>query len=675
MSQFSFIFLLFFLVCSILGLIAFTTARRIESLLKSFPLNDLTFRVYQLEKQVAELQKILAATSTRSSSDSQAPAPSYAATPATPAAPPEPPKPHACAPSTFPQTPPPTLPPRPAQPLPRTPKEPSASDLEALIGGRWFNRIGIIALLFAVSYFLKLAFDNNWIGPAGRVSTGIFLGTLMLPWSEWLLTRGYTYFSEGIAGLGEATLFVSIWAGCQYYTLFTRQTGFAALVLVTIVMAFLALRRDSERIAFLSLLGGLLTPALMSTGENEQIMLFSYLLCLGAAALIVSWRRNWQSLLPLIFVGSHLYFWQWYDSFYHRALFLERTLVFASFFFLLYAAVPALRAFRHINLTNMDLFLVVANAIAYSAALFTLLWPADRWPLTLLFLLLAACHLTIAGLLPDSSSSGSPLPRFVYLGLAVIFFTLAIPTKFDGNTVTILLALEGGALACAGFSSHGALLRPAGYILLAIAAFRLLFQPPAAYAFLWNERFATYLLLIAGLLVPLWAASSSAVTSHLPQALSLPPNPSLDPSSGVGSSQRGIPFRSSPAAAESSAAEVASLSVAANFFALLALSIEFWDYLGRGSASPNHSLAQHLAISILWTCYAAALIAFGLLRQSALLRWQALALLGVVVGKVFLYDLASLDRAYRILSFLILGSVLLAVSFLYTRKQSRTGSP
>jgi uncharacterized membrane protein len=62
-------------------------------------------------------------------------------------------------------------------------------------------------------------------------------------------------------------------------------------------------------------------------------------------------------------------------------------------------------------------------------------------------------------------------------------------------------------------------------------------------------------------------------------------------------------------------------------------------------------------------------------RQSALLRWQALVLLGVAVAKVFVYDLASLDRVYRILSFFILGSVLLAVSFLYTRRQSRSGSP
>src|SRR3974390_2600241 len=80
MFQFSFIFLLFFFGASILGLIAFTTARRIESFLKSFPLNELTFRVYQLEKKVAELQKLIAPS-----------APPPAAAPVTPGPAPPPP--------------------------------------------------------------------------------------------------------------------------------------------------------------------------------------------------------------------------------------------------------------------------------------------------------------------------------------------------------------------------------------------------------------------------------------------------------------------------------------------------------------------------------------------------------------------------------------------------------
>ncbi len=41
--------------------------------------------------------------------------------------------------------------------------------LESRIGSQWFNRVGILAMLIGVAWFLKLAFDNHWIGPLGRV--------------------------------------------------------------------------------------------------------------------------------------------------------------------------------------------------------------------------------------------------------------------------------------------------------------------------------------------------------------------------------------------------------------------------------------------------------------------------------------------------------------------------
>ena len=43
----------------------------------------------------------------------------------------------------------------------------ASPDLESRIGSHWLNRIGISAVLIGVSYFLKFAFDNNWIGPTG----------------------------------------------------------------------------------------------------------------------------------------------------------------------------------------------------------------------------------------------------------------------------------------------------------------------------------------------------------------------------------------------------------------------------------------------------------------------------------------------------------------------------
>ena len=111
------------------------------------------------------------------------------------------------------------------------------------------------------------------------------------------------------------------------------------------------------------------------------------------------------------------------------------------------------------------------------------------------------------------------------------------------------------------------------------------------------------------------------------------------------------------------------MGVAINIYALAALSMELWDYFGRSQsleASPH--LAQQLSLSLLWICYGAALLFAGMKKQMSVLRWQALALIGIVVGKVFLFDLSFLDRFYRIVSFFVLGLALLAVSFLYQRK-------
>jgi len=53
----------------------------------------------------------------------------------------------------------------------------SGSDVEEMIAGHWLNYVGILAMAIAVAFFLKYAFDNNWIGPSGRVAIGVLIGT------------------------------------------------------------------------------------------------------------------------------------------------------------------------------------------------------------------------------------------------------------------------------------------------------------------------------------------------------------------------------------------------------------------------------------------------------------------------------------------------------------------
>jgi uncharacterized membrane protein len=636
----------------ILAILALVRVQQLAEQFQGARLRDLVARVYSLEQRIAGIEKA------RAPGLGETTQPEAVLTPPVLGSPPlsHPP---AAVPSPAPGSPVPPintaqLPPRPHEAAPPVSlssinalppivqprgKSSSSPDLEALIAGRWLNRVGILAVIIAVSFFLKYAFDNDWVGPTGRVAVGIVLGAAMLPWSQWLLGRGYSYFSEGIAALGQATLLLSIWAGCRYYTLFSTNVGFAAMIAVTAVMAAVALGRNSERIALLSLLGGFLTPLLLSTGRNEEFALFTYLLILGSGLLILAARRDWRSLAPISFVFTQIYFWGWYETFY-RTEALERTIIFSTLFFLLYLALPVVGVVRSSSLDAIGVLVVLVNSFAYLVALYAMLWPEDRWPLTLLVLALSAGHVAVARFVPSPKPGEWPLPRQLFAGLALTFVTLAIPIRLEGKWITLALAVEGAILVWTGFRSPAALLRRAGLSLVAVAALRLVFFPLPAPHFLLNERFASYVAVIACMGVALFAARQYG------QAL--------------GDTETSV---------------LGVLAVAVNVYALLALSLELWDYFGHSvSVGIDRGLAQHLALSLLWTAYASALIVTGMKRQSALLRWQALVLFGLVVAKVFLYDSSYLERFYRIMSFFILGLVLLVVSFLYQSKTSRERS-
>jgi uncharacterized membrane protein len=120
------------------------------------------------------------------------------------------------------------------------------------------------------------------------------------------------------------------------------------------------------------------------------------------------------------------------------------------------------------------------------------------------------------------------------------------------------------------------------------------------------------------------------------------------------------------------------LVVGANVLALVALSAEavgFFEARGTGGADEaalrDLSLAKQLSLSVVWALYGAGLLLAGSARRARLLRLLGLALLGLTALKVFVLDLSSLDRAYRIVSFIVLGAILLAVSYLYQKSQQR----
>ena len=624
----------------IFAITAFVRVQKLEQSANAVP--KLFGRIYDLERKIAQLEETLARVLPSLAKTKEAPArndeTAQPAVPApapvvamqqTPAAAPPAAKPvSSAAPPILTYTAPASIP-----PLAEAGSAEESGGIEALIAGRWFNYVGILALLFAVAFFLKYAFDNNWVGPRGRVGIGLLTGSALFPFSQRLLDRGYKFFSEGIAGLGAAILYLSLWAGWHYYGIFSQSAAFALMIVVTSVVGTIAVGRDSERIAVLAVLGGALTPEIVSTGQNQEIVLFTYLAVVGAALLVLARVRGWKTLPPIQFICTLIYFWGWYGEFYEPAE-LARTLFFATLLFLLFAAIPVVRSYREGELSLLDGGIVLVNALAYLVALREMLWPEHRWGLTLAVLALAALHLASERALPKEPPDKPSLTRMLFAGLGLLFATLVIPIRLDGRWITMAWAIEGLILIWSGLRIRLWPLRATGYFLFFVVVCRVAFIRIYADVFLFNARFALYAVCVACFLLA-WRFARAAEEP-------------------LGESETTL---------------VAGMGIVANIGALAALSLEIWGSIGRmQSLEIDRALAQELALSSLWLVYAIGLMAAGVVKKWPALRWQALILMAVVIGKVFFVDLSFLDRFYRIVSFLLLGLALMMISFYYQRR-------
>jgi uncharacterized membrane protein len=195
--------------------------------------------------------------------------------------------------------------------------------------------------------------------------------------------------------------------------------------------------------------------------------------------------------------------------------------------------------------------------------------------------------------------------------------------------------VEGLVLVWTGVRAASRALRATGVFLFACVALRLLIADLPADRLLLNVRFATWLTVVACMGLSLLCIRSLA--------------------GGMPDDEKSL---------------FAAVAVGANVLLLVVLSQETWDAVGRSfvGAERDQSLARHMALSILWTVFASGLMLVGVLRRAPLLRWQAIALFGLVTAKTFLHDISFLQRAYRILSFVVIGVALVTVSFLYQRR-------
>jgi hypothetical protein len=236
------------------------------------------------------------------------------------------------------------------------------------------------------------------------------------------------------------------------------------------------------------------------------------------------------------------------------------------------------------------------------------------------------------------------------LGLAAAFLTLAIPIQLGLHGITLGWAAEGIVLLALGLRFESERTRAAGYGVLILAVTRLLaFHAPlhpASFRPVLNAAFGTWLFVIAALAVALWLTRDARRMAG-----------GLDAVVGRGAAAIALVLLFILLTGETSATFAQQQREA--------------DAVGDLAGSLAARRVGGLAVSVLWTVFATALLAGGLAARNRPLFYSAYALFAVTAAKVVGWDLDTFSTPYRMLAFLALGLLLMAGAYLNLRFRQR----
>ncbi|HJR17927.1 MAG TPA: DUF2339 domain-containing protein, partial [Gemmatimonadales bacterium] len=567
----------------------------------------------------------------------------------------------------------------PVPPPPRRPPLPRRAPLlssEQWVGQRLLLAVGVVALILAAGYLLRLSFDRGWISPIMRCIGGA-IGGIVVGAVGWHLQPRYRTYGAALIGCGAGIIYLSVWAAARLYGVLPPTTGIVGLALVSIALAMIAYAIDVEALGTTAALGAFFAPLLLGRDQADAGLLLLYLASMAAGLGLVAARRKWRLTL---FVVALSYFGVAFGSVADRG----------PPWGLLFYGVLGGAAGIYVGLKERwweTRFLSFGGGWAFVVAASRHL--DQPWAILAAGLLLAApvwwYALRATRILPLHLSSAHGVPGWS-LGEAFYFFLTPVlvgwalygvaPEWFDASPGAVALIVAIPYLI-AGYQRERPVFALVGAAALGLAAWQH-----------WEGLERTWALLAMSLLwaaldhrlkrddgrwyalATLWASLDHLLTGALlrrpasdaaffgPWALALWGTVAVTVALA-----RGL-WRS---VAQTNVAPMirGGLWAAAGAMVLFGVTGEIRRYFElKTVSSADASLAAGLAVSAWWLVFAAALIGLGFRRNLKQVRVAGLGVAGLAVIKVLVFDLSSLDALYRVGSVFILGLGFLLLAYL-----------
>ncbi|HEV8177281.1 MAG TPA: DUF2339 domain-containing protein, partial [Gemmatimonadales bacterium] len=539
---------------------------------------------------------------------------------------------------------------------------------------------GVTALILAAGYLLRLSFDRGWISPIMRCIGGALSGAAVGA-IGWRLQTRYRTYGAALVGCGAAIIYLSVWAAARLYGVLPPTTGLVGLALVSVALAMIAYAINVEALGTTAALGAFFAPILLGRDQGNPELLLLYLASMAAGLGLVAARRRWRLTM---FVVALSYFGVAYTGAADRG---------PPWGLLLYGVVGGTIGI-HVGLRERwweTRFLSFGGGWAFLVAASGHL--PQRWAILAGGILLAApvwlyalraTQILPLHLSPAPGLAGWSMGEAFYFFLTPFLLGWAVrhlaPVWFDGREGLVALIVAIPYLI-AGYHRIRPLFALVGAAALGTAAWQHWDGIERVWALL------ALTLLWAALdhrlrrhdgrwyaLATLWASLDQLFTGALLQRS--PADPAFVGSWplalwGTAAVMVALAAGLWRAVVTSGTAPMVRgvLWALGGAMVLFGVTGEIGRYFElKPLSSKEANLAAGLAVSAWWLVFAAALISVGFRRSLKPARLAGLAVAGLAVIKVLVFDLSSLDALYRVGSVFILGLVFLLLAYLYHRQ-------
>lgn len=207
--------------------------------------------------------------------------------------------------------------PIPAAPQPPPPLKPAKPKigLEERFGTQWVVWAGGIALVLGGFFLVRYSIEQGWFGPAQRVVLGAIVALALIAAGEWTRRREIVsgvvslpkaHIPSVLTAAGTAVAYADVYAAYALYGFIGPAVAFVLLGLVALGTLAAALLHGPA-LAGLGVIGGFVTPLIVSSEEPSYWALYLYLAVVTAAAFGLARAQLWRWLALSAIVASALW--------------------------------------------------------------------------------------------------------------------------------------------------------------------------------------------------------------------------------------------------------------------------------------------------------------------------------------------------------------------------------